>query len=167
MKKVKRKNREGNKKSKKIGLGAKFNACMAHRSILIKGEQDASQTFDKVLITITTGILYLSVFSLRNFHSKPEHLWLLIVGLALSAFVIILSFISFYCSEIAFRKETDGWDKETENILYDEKNKVSSNNKLVKFIKILKLSLLLSVISSVVFILLFYILNLNNLYPND
>jgi hypothetical protein len=124
------------------------------RSNLIKSEYHAADQFDKTLITLSTGSLYLSFYFVKDFESDNYCL----LGIALSLFIIsiIMVLLSFLLSERAFRKQLEILDKKYD---LDDKN-YSEENIYSNLIKYLQTTSFVSLIFGMIFLTFFYFSNL-------
>lgn len=101
------------------------------RRLLIEGELDASSRLDKSLLTLSAGALGLSLTFWQYIapDPAPDTIWRLGVSWAWFALAILLMIVSFWTSQLAFRRQRDildtSYDRKSNE---EEDNDASSNN---------------------------------------
>jgi hypothetical protein len=113
----------------------RYQAYLDDHKILVERESEQSRSFDKTLISISSGALGLSLTFIRYMAPNPEYLLLLYIALVcfiLSIFSMLASFLSAQHSMRRQRdintnayqkfeyppKETNGWTKWTLGFTY-------------------------------------------------
>jgi len=122
------------------------------RSDLIKSEHHSADQFDKTLITLSTGSLYLSFYFVKDI--DIENYCLLGVGWVFFIISIVSILTSFLFSEKAFRRQLEILDKKYEDKNYEGKNKWSN---LINYAQKTSFFFL---IFGIISLTLFYFLNL-------
>jgi hypothetical protein len=80
---------------------------LEERKLLIQAEREASQSFDKAMITLSAGALALSITFIRQLAPTPrDHVFLYVawIGFILALITILTSFLA---SQSALRKQRD------------------------------------------------------------
>jgi|SRR5215211_1294933 len=91
--------------------GLEREAYLEERKTLVEAEGEASQSFDKALITLSAGAFGLSLAFIVQVAPEPRALWYLYVawgGFILSLLSILFSFLA---SQQGFRRARDILDK--------------------------------------------------------
>ena len=84
--------------------GLEREAYLEERKMLIEGEGEASQSFDKTLVTLSAGAFGLSLAFIVQVAPRPVTMWALYLawgGLVLSLLSVLLSFLM---SQYGFRR---------------------------------------------------------------
>jgi len=122
----------------------------SERQALMKSEYHAADQFDKTLITLSTGSLYLSFYFVKDIEEIQGYC-LLAIGWFFFVISIISILVSFLLSEKAFRKQLEILDKKfsSKDKSYVEENKY--NNWIGCTQKISFFSLILGIIMLTIF----------------
>jgi hypothetical protein len=72
-----------------------------HREWLVSAYENATQSFDKAIMTLAGGALGVSIAFIHDVAPKPEHKWLLGVAWSLFALSLLLILASFLTSQRA------------------------------------------------------------------
>lgn len=131
------------------------------RNLLIKGETESAQGFDKTLITLSAGALGLTVPFIRYLapqQKRLDFLFLAWTGFLVSLFCVLLSY---FFAQLAYRRALKNLD-----VLYYPKNAGSSTtqedqrNRWTPVIYILSVASIASLVFGVFFFLRFALKNL-------
>ena len=125
----------------------------SEREELIKSEHHAADQFDKTLIILSTGSLYLSFYFVKDLQ-EIYYQCLLAVGWFSFIVSIISILLSFLYSEYAFRKQREILDEKYEN------KKVTSENKWIKLIYYSQQTSFITLILGIIFLTIFYFKNI-------
>ncbi len=101
--------------------GLEREAYLEERKMLVEAEGEASQSFDKTLVTLSAGAFGLSLAFIVQIAPKPGALWWLYSawGALISSLLSVL--LSFLMSQYGFRRARDILD-----ILYETRNQESN-----------------------------------------
>jgi len=139
----------------------KYQVYIEERKLLIEQENNQSHSFDKYILTLSSGALALSVTFLKIMKSVViSWFCLLIISWGLFVFTITIILVSFILSQKACEKQR----LINENYFFgDEGNNNSiENNKYSFWVEILNYTSVITFILGVIFFLVFATHNLNN-----
>lgn len=116
--------------------GLEREAYLEERKMLVEAEGEASQSFDRTLVTLSAGAFGLSLAFIVQIAPNPEALWSLYLawgGLILSLLSVLLSFLM---SQYGFRRARDVLDTlyETGNQENNGWNTVTSSLNIVSIV---------------------------------
>ena len=124
------------------------------RGFLAKEKIKNEDSFDKHLLSIATGSLYLSVFFTSQIEKNITNTRLLATGWGLLIVSILLILISFLFSINAFKLEIENVDRQIENSCIDD-SRCNFFNKVVHFLQ--WTSLVFFVLGSTLFVAFYFI----------
>lgn len=85
-----------------------------HKQVLIDGQAQASQDFDKYLVTLAAGALGLSIAFIRQIAPNPVEIWSIIVAWSAFGASLISILLSFWFSQRAFHRAEKVLDTQNE-----------------------------------------------------
>jgi hypothetical protein len=96
-----------------------------HRRILIDGQGQAAQDFDKYLVALSAGAFGLSLAFIRQIAPDPVMLWSIITAWIAFGLSLLAILTSFLISQSAFQRAVEILDKQNEEDIEDS-NKLDS-----------------------------------------
>lgn len=136
-----------------------FDILYARRQFLDETRIKMADSFDKYLLTISTGGLYLSVIFTNSISDKFANRGSLALGWVFLILSISLTLVSFSVSEIAHKRQIEITDKEIESRIYN-KTVIGMENGWNKPIETLKIASVIFFVLGIAFLGYFYFINL-------
>jgi uncharacterized BrkB/YihY/UPF0761 family membrane protein len=87
-----------------------------HREWLVSAYENATQSFDKAIMTLAGGALGISIAFIHDVAPKPEHKWILGVAWTLFALSLLLILASFLMSQHAILDMMRQIDEDVEKV---------------------------------------------------
>ncbi len=133
-----------------------------HGENLEKERLKIEHTYDKYLLTFSTGGLYLSVFFTNNLGTL-NHKEILGIGWLSLIAVVTSTMLSFIFSDLAFEKEIEHNNEDINELVNNRKiTESNEQNKYTKYIIFLQRVTLISFVLGIILLSVFYLINIGS-----
>ena len=133
------------------------------RSFLGRERIKLENSFDKYLLTFSTGALYLSVIFSNNAESELKYTYILGVGWALLFLCIVATLRSIILSEKSFAKEVEITDEKIEELINNKKKVKRKINPWNEKIDVLQNFIVGFFVFGLFTLSIFYYINIKNI----